>query len=300
MKRIIFAVLLTTLLSGCTLLNRQTTGGLQILTSEKPSSVFLDGQYLEKTPFIEKNLKPGTYPLRIEPDDPDLAPYETSVTLRSGLLTVVTWKPEKNPELSGGVVYEMEPLKNKKQAEVSFITVPDGAIIAFDELEKEFSPTTFPNLSEGEHTFEITLPSYETQKHTLNVVPGYRVQVRAKLAKLAGADSAKLAPPVTEEVSPSVEEVVATTSAALSDQPPTASSSADGAKLVLIKPTNFFIEGIESLRVRNNPNTESSTLGYAASGSSYPYLGESLGGWFKIRFEQKEGWVSSSFADVQN
>ncbi|PIR59606.1 MAG: hypothetical protein COU68_04755 [Candidatus Pacebacteria bacterium CG10_big_fil_rev_8_21_14_0_10_45_6] len=293
MKRLFFIVLLDTMLSGCTLLDRHTTGGLQIITSEKPSSVFLDGQYLEKTPFIEKNLKPGTYPLRIEPDDPSLAPYETSITLRSGLLTVVTWKPERNPELSGGVVYEMEPLKNKKQAEVAFITVPDGAIIAFDELEKEFSPTTFPDLSEGEHTFEITLPSYETQKHTLNVVPGYRVQVRAKLAKLAGADAANLAQ-VTEEIVPPVEPVdapVATKSA---------SDSASTEKLVLIKPTNFFNEGVESLRVRNNPNTESATLGFAASGSSYPYLGESLGGWYKIRFEQKEGWVSSSFADVKN
>ncbi|MDA1079516.1 MAG: PEGA domain-containing protein [bacterium] len=290
MKRFLFAVVLTTLLSGCTLFERHTTGGLQILTSERPSSVFLDGQYLEKTPFIEKNLKPGTYPLRIEPDDPNLTPYETSITLRPGLLTVVTWKPEKNPELSGGVVYEMEPLKNKKQAEVAFITVPDGAIIAFDDLEKEFSPITFPNLTEGEHTFEITLPSYETQKHTLNVVAGYRVQVRAKLAKLAGADATTLEP-ITEEASASAE---------VTSQPPIASGSAQTSAVVVIQPTGFFVEGVESLRVRNNPNTESSTLGYVTAGSSHPYLGESLGGWYKIRFEQKEGWVSSSHAVIKN
>ena len=287
MKRLFFVLLLTTFLSGCSLLDRQTTGGLQIITNDKPSSVFLDGQYLEKTPFIEKNLKPGTYSIRIEPDDPNLAPYETSITLRSGLLTVVTWKPDRNPELSGGVIYEMEPLKNKKQAEVAFITVPDGAIIAFDELEKEFAPITFPNLSEGQHTFEITLPSYETQKHTLNVVAGYRVQVRAKLAKLTGTNEANLVP-TTEEVE-------------LTEQPTQdASVSASTGKQVLIKPTNFFNEGVESLRVRSNPNTESAALGYATSGTSYPYLGESLGGWYKILFLQKEGWVSSSFADVKN
>ena len=294
MKRLLFVLLVSTLLSGCSLLDRHTTGGLQIITNNKPSSVFLDGQYLEKTPFIEKNLKPGNYSLRIEPDDPDLTPYETSVSLRSGLLTVVTWKPERTPELSGGVVYEMEPLKNKKQAEVAFITVPDGTIIAFDELEKEFSPTTFPNLSHGQHTFEITLPSYETQKHTLNVVAGYRVQVRAKLAKLAGADEANLVPD-TQEVAP-IEQ--STPPSAIAQ--PVATSSTSTQKKVFIKPTNFFNSGVESLRVRTNPNTESGTLGFAPSGTNYPYLGESLGGWYKILFEQKEGWVSSTFADVQN
>ena len=296
MKRLLFVLLASTLLSGCSLLDRHTTGGLQIITNDKPSSVFLDGQYLEKTPFIEKNLKPGNYSLRIEPDDPDLTPYETSISLRSGLLTVVTWKPERTPELSGGVVYEMEPLKNKKQAEVAFITVPDGAIIAFDELEKEFSPTTFPDLAHGQHTFEITLPSYETQKHTLNVVAGYRVQVRAKLAKLAGADEANLVPNTQEAAS-----IEKSTPPSTTAQPAaTATTSATAEKLVVIKPTNFFNNGVESLRVRTNPSTESTTLGYAPTGTSYPYLGESLGGWYKILFEQKEGWVSSTFADVQN
>ncbi|NCN06839.1 MAG: PEGA domain-containing protein [Candidatus Pacebacteria bacterium] len=295
MKRFLFVLLITATLSGCTLFDRQTTGGLQIITSEKPSSVFLDGQYVEKTPFIEKNLKPGTYSLRIEPDDPDLAPFETSVTLRSGLLSVVTWKPERTPELSGGVIYEMEPLKNRQQAEVAFITIPDGAIVAFDELEKEFAPVTIPNLSVGQHTFEITLPSYETQKHTLNVVSGYRVLVRAKLAKLSGADVANLVPSIDEDSVEIEQPIEASISAT-----PTATTSADTEKQVLIKPTNFFNEGIESLRVRNNPSTESSTVGFAESGKSYPYLSESLGGWYKILFEGKEGWVSGSFADVQD
>lgn len=217
-----FLIFASTLLAACNPFESKTKAGLQVITNSIPSTVFLNGQYLEKTPLIERSLKPGDYTLKIQPDDPTLVPQETTVTLRKGLLTVVTWKPGKRPETSGGVIYEMEPLKAKNDAEVSFVTIPDGAIVSLQGRNKEFAPAIMTKVEPGSKEFEVTLPSYETQRHTLNVVSGYRMIVKIKLAKLETEDSG-VPPTSTTSASP-----VATSSAETGRAiPPTASSSAD-------------------------------------------------------------------------
>lgn len=196
-------------LSGCeSILEHNVKSGLQVITDDVPSSVYLDGHYVNSTPMIEKNLKPGDYTLRIEPNDSSLQPYETPLTLRKGLLTVVTWKPAARPEMSGGVIYEMEPLKDKSKSEISFSTVPDAAIITLEGRDKEFSPTVFNDVPPGNRSFEVTLPSYETQSHTIFVQPGYRMLVKVTLAKLLAVEKAEAA-----SSSASLDDNTATTSA---------------------------------------------------------------------------------------
>lgn len=286
-------------MSGCSLLDKNTTAGLQVITTDKPSSVFLDGQFLEKAPLIQKNIKPGTYGVRIEPDDPSLVPYETSVTLRKGLLTVITWKPDTRPELSGGVIYEMEPLKNKQQSEVSFITIPDGAIVALDGHEKEFAPVIVPGVEPGQHEFEITLPSYESQQHTINVVQGYRMIVRVKLAKLEAISESEMEPAVSEN-----EEVIETSPIDTTEpldikqSSPSAEATQSG-QLVRILPTNFIQDGKEVLRVRSAPSTESITLGFVEANTTQPAGGESKLGWNSIVFNGSLGWVSSDYSRLE-
>lgn len=180
-----FIVVASLILTGCQqILDHKSKAGLQVITDDVPSAVYLNGQYVNGTPLIEKSLKPGEYNLKIEPNDTTLLPYETSIILRKGLLTVVTWKPATRPELSGGVIYEMEQLKDSSKSEVSFISIPEAAIVTLEGKEKEFSPVVFTDVPAGNRSFEITLPSYETQSHTINVQQGYRMLVRIKLAKL--------------------------------------------------------------------------------------------------------------------
>lgn len=189
---LVLVLFATVFLSGCqSILEHNVKSGLQVITDDVPSSVYLDGHYVNSTPMIEKNLKPGDYTLRIEPTDNSLQAYETRVTLRKGLLTVVTWKPADRPEMSGGVIYEMEPLKDKSKSEISFNTVPDAAIITLEGRDKEFSPTVFSDVPPGNRSFEITLPSYETQSHTIYVQPGYRMMVKVTLAKLQPVEKAE-------------------------------------------------------------------------------------------------------------
>jgi len=270
-------------LSGCTF-GKQAQAGLQIITGSQTTSVFIDGSYLEKSPLIQKDLKPGEYLIRIQPDDSNLVAYETPVTLRPGLLTVLTWEPGQTSEVSGGVLYEMERISTKDKSEVTFITIPDGVIIAIDGGDKQIAPLTLTNVEPGQHEFEATLPSYEVQKHTINVVKGYRMMVTIKLAKNDVLPSPKPSPQVipVDTNSPSGQ----------------AGDASQSGQLVKISSTNFFQNGQEVLRVRAKAGGGGKELGFAKVGQSYEYSGETTNGWYKIKFENGEGWVSGDYAEL--
>lgn len=283
------------LISGCTNLDARSKAGLQIITSDVASTVFLNGQYLEKAPLIEKKLKPGEYTVRIQPDDPQYVAHETQVTLRKGLLTVITWKPSTRAETSGGVIYEMEPLKNKQSAEVSFVTIPDGAIVTMAGRDTVFSPAIITDVSPGAGEFEVTLPSYETQKHTLNVERGYRMLVTVKLAKLENSVPEAQAMPATSSATANIASGSAGLKAATA-------TSASALKItgpsVRILPTGYLRDGKEVLRVRETPSPAGKEIGFATVGESYAYLGETQNGWYKISFAANEGWVSVDFTEL--
>lgn len=308
MKKFLYVLLIgsaSLFFSACSILDSKTKAGLQVITNDVPVSLFLDDQYLDKTPYINKEIKPGKYTLKIVPEDTELTPYETSINLNKGLLTVVTWKPGKTAETSGGVIYEMETLSNKKESEVSFITIPDNTIINFDNQEPQFAPLILQGLEPGHHEFEIKLPSYETQKHTINVVEGHRLIVSAKLAKNSGsstpssetANTLEKAEPSTPGSQIIPEVTIATLTASEDAKLEAKALTVDGAK-VKILPTNFFQNGEEVLRVRDSSGPSGNEIGFAKVKSEYSYLGETKNGWYKIQFEQNEGWVSATYAEL--
>lgn len=314
MKRLVLLcsiLLASVLFSACTV-GKKAKSGLQVITDGTEASVFLNDTYVEKTPFINRELSPGDYRLKIQPDNPDLIPYETEIRLRPGLLTVVTWKLAERPEFSGGVIYEMEPITSKTKSEISFVTIPDGAIVSVAGKEKTFSPVIIADIAPGHTEFEVSLPSYESQKHTINAVPGYRMLVTVKLSKVnlngttvpptesdtevetatqSATSSAQTQQPAAQNpVTPAANPVSAT---------PVATTSAVGreAGTVQITSTNFFIEGKEVLRVRSQPNSTGSELGFAEVGSTHQYI-EIQNNWYNITFNGQSGWVSGQYAQV--
>ncbi len=300
-KNIILTTLLvvsTMFLSACNPF-AQKKAGLQVMTNDIPTSVFLVGQYIEKTPYIGKELQPGTYLLKIQPDDPNLTSYETTINLRGGLLSVVIWKPGTRPETSGGVIYEMEKLSSSKKSELSIISIPDEAIISVDGQTKEFTPLLIGDVSPGHHEFEISLPSYETQKHTINVIGGHRMDVTVKLAKESPTATEETTIEETPEASDSAQ--IATESATTTKATPapirqakTSTSSAT----IKIESTGYLVDGKEVLRVRDSAGAAGKELGFANVGEKYPYLDEKDNGWFKIDFDGTTGWVSGQYATL--
>ena len=63
----------------------------------------------------------------------------------------------------------------------------------------------------------------------------------------------------------------------------------DGQEIVRVTTTT------DNLNVRSGPGTNFTVIGQAPPGSIHPYLGTE-GGWYKISFEGKEGYVSSNFS----
>jgi hypothetical protein len=278
--------------SACNPLESKLKAGLQVITTDVPSSLFLNDQYLDKTPFIGKDLQPGLYKLRIQPDDPSLVAHETSISLKKGLLTVVTWKPGALAETSGGVTYEMEPLQDSSATELSFVTVPDNAIIKIDGRDNIFSPVIEAGLQPGQHEFEVTLPSYEAQRHTINVVAGYRITITVKLAKNAGVEEAAATPSAIPAPATPSATTPAQTSPTVTPQPRVEGPS------VTIQPTNFQVNGRQVLRVRDTASSSGRELGYAEVGERYQYLGVTQNGWHKISFNNAEGWVNGTYATL--
>lgn len=276
-------------LSGCTLLERKNLAGLQVKTDGIPTAVFLNDQYLDQTPLINKELKPGTYQLTLEPNQPNLASYETQITLRKNLLTVVNWKPGEKIESSGGVIYELEPIGGK-YGEISFITIPDNVLIKLEDREQTFSPITYQDLVPGTYHFSLFLTAYEKQEHTLEVPQGYRVTVTAKLARLDD-DTFANRQTRAETATRSARE------ASLAAQLRSPTNSLTQSKEVVIQATAYFEDDQEVLKVRAAPDINSQQLGGALVGESYPYLGQEEG-WYQIEFDGQIGWVSASYAQL--
>ena len=290
---LIFCVGCASILSGCF---AQQRAGLQVITADVGADILLDGKQVGTTPYLNKELKNRTYQLEIRPHDAALIPYQTQVTLKKGLLTIVTWKPGSRPETSGGVIYEMSPLRRKESTELAITTIPDGAIITVDGESKGFAPVLADQLSPGEHRYEVSLPSYETQRNTINVLAGYRMSVTVKLAKqdwsqLETASGSAVPTPLHPDL----------LSATASAQPATASAQQTPTVAfpkVQIKSTGYFVGGKEGVRIRQAASASSPELGFALVGAEYPYRSVQEDGWYNITFQNQSGWVTSQYAKL--
>jgi len=260
--------------SGCNPLEWKQQAGLQVITQEINASLFLDDQYLDKTPYINKKIKPGNYTLRVQPDDSSLVPYDIPITLNKGTITVVEWQPNVSLETSGGIIYEM---KKGGETKLDFETIPNNAILTFDEGIKQFSPLSLTDIIEGNHTFEVSLPSYETQQRAVNVIKNHHIILTVILAK-------EISEPITQPTK--IEEVIEGSAEA------TLNNNQD---MVQILKTGFFVNDEEVLRVRKEPSSAAAELGFVKVGKTYPYKEEKTG-WFGIEFEGKVGWISDQFS----
>jgi len=311
---LLLGILLTSLfLSGCNPLEWRRKAGLQVLSNDMPATILIDDKELGKTPYIDKELAAGEYNVQIKPQDPSLASYEAKVSLKKGLLTVINWSPGTRPETSGGVIYEMEKIRGQSNSELSLTTIPDGAIIQVDGQAKGFAPVLVEDLSPGQHEYEVKLPSYEPQQHTINAQAGYRMLVTIKLAK---QDYQVQASPTPEIANPTLATAAASPGPSLSPSPsPTASpspsasprvspSASPSAQVAIARPkvrinnTGFSQGGQEVLRIRATPTSSGEELGVAPIASEYAYLNESTLGWHKIQFGTEVGWVSGKYSTL--
>ncbi len=295
-------------LSGCTLPSLNKKAGLQVnINGGDRANVFVDGMSVGQTPYNEDSLKPGRKTVKLVPESPNQATYETTLTLSAGNMTVIIWTFGKTLDESGGEAFELSKASNKNKNELSIVTNPDNIIIKVDGQSKGFSPLILDDLAEGSHALTVTAPGYVERTSNPKLVKGYRLTITSKLARepFGGATDANPTATPLPIASPSpIPKTSPTPTQRLTPATNATSSgtTTNGVISASIK-TPPYVEitdtGTGWLRVRDGADGNAQELAKLSVGSTVPYMNETLNGWLKIEYQTgKQGWVSGKYAVV--
>ncbi len=292
MKKLLTIFFAALLLGGCTPkdLFVKPPAGLEISTNP-PSTVFINDENKGETPYSDKNLKPGTYNVKLVPSSGDnLSPYETKLALTSKASTVISRNFMPSDFDSSGYILQL--LEDPSGGTfLSVISDPDTINVVIDDKPSGFTPLSKLDTTPGSHFLKVTSPGYVEQTLGVNAVKGYNLIVNFKLA----AQSITLNSPTT--ATPSALPAQAGSLAPLGTPPASTSSSQ-----VDTMPKPYVVVGETGtgwLRIRKEASGTSEELGKANTGEKLKYLGESTElGWFKIEFESQIGWVSGKYVTL--
>lgn len=294
MKKIFLVLISALLLGGCTPkdLFVKPPSGLDITTTPG-STVFIDGVSRGETPFVDKNMKPGSYTIKLVPvSGENLLPYETSIDLVSKASTIIVRNfATSDIDASGYSLQLQEDISGGTF--LSVISDPDNINLNIDDVPNGFTPVSKLPISPGAHSIFVTSPGFGEQTLPINTVKGFNLIINFKLA----GQTISLTPR-SPEPSPSS---LASPSASLAASPsPSSSSKPSTTTVTMAKPYVVVNEtGTGWLRIRKEASGSSDELGKANTGEKLKYLGESTElGWFKIEFEGGIGWVSGKYVTL--
>jgi len=245
-------------------------GGIMVDTSPG-SAVYINNNFVGKTPF-QNTREAGEITIKLVPvvSDQNLLPFETKISLVSGIQTVVRREFGKSEDESSGDIISFER-EEGSSAGLVVISTPANAQVSIDGVPKGFAPTKTSTISPAEHQITVKAPGYIDRIMTINTKTGYRLTLFAKLAK----DTAPSATP-TPSPTPLVQSFVT-----IKDTPP------------------------GYLRVRSLPGTKGEEIGQVKPGEKFPYLNTDTDTkWYEIQFEPVAaglpngitGWVSNQYA----
>ncbi|MBI2617460.1 PEGA domain-containing protein [Candidatus Gottesmanbacteria bacterium] len=253
-------------------LNTSAIGGLRVESTPR-TSVFLNDKLVGETP-IEDKQRAGKYILKLIPQDAatQSSSWQGNISIYPSVLTYVNRQLGVSELTSSGEVLTLEKISGS-ESQVSVSSQPDAATILLDGQEKAITPTTF-SVTIGDHDVTVTSAGFVSRTTRIQATAGYKVVVQFQLALSGGA------------ITPSP--TIASSSGIIDSKASTGPS-------ILIKdtPTGF-------LRVRSSASTSATEIGQVKPGEKFPLLDESQG-WYKISFQtNKEGWVSSRYAEKAN
>lgn len=239
-----------------------------IYIDTKPNSfVYIDNEEVGKTPY-KGVRKPGDYTLKLVPEsfDKPLSTYETKLSLVENVETVVRREFGEVEEFSGGDIISFEET-GSDQSSIAVVSIPQGALITIDGVDKPQAPYKETGLVPGEHTVSFKQDGYMQRLVKVRTIKGYQLTIVATLAlnKDEKNDSVEVTENPKENLKPMVE--------------------------ILSTPNGF-------LRVRKEPSTLSDEIGKVKTGEKYEIEDEDTKtGWFKIKIDgDKEGWISNQYA----
>ena len=183
-----YFILLTSVLSGCTLIGTPKPAALQV-TSTPEASLFLDGKHLGKTPFFSDQLKSGEFLLKITVSD---AVYVENITLTGGTLTVVNRELANNFLAQSGEVLYLRP--SEKGLFIS--SSPKDADITLDGRFVGKTPILLLEIEEGEHKILLAKTGYLEREFAIKTSSRYQLIADVTLAaEIAKNTQASQSPP---------------------------------------------------------------------------------------------------------
>jgi hypothetical protein len=266
--------------------------------------VFLNDLHLGQTPLQKTDLKPGTYQLKLTAGDPSEPGYETQVHLYPGTVTSVLWEFTPATEPTGtGDILELEPLASHDRAELSVITVPEGASVRLNNQPYGLSPVIVDSVTAG--TYDLTLNAVGHLNKTLSVViqPGFRLRFFSRLAKdntdnTASPSATPVSTPTTS--TPTSAAVTPKPSTVPTVKPSPTPSLPPGTSIINTPVTKPYVEikdtGTGWLRVHSDPQAGAGNeVGKVSVGAQYPYR-SMMDGWYEIEYSAgKTGWISGQY-----
>lgn len=246
-------------------------GALQV-TSVPQAKVYLNDRLLGQTPLCECDLKDmitsGDYTIKLVPTQGNLQPFEQRITILAKVLTVVdrTFGPQG---LGSGSIISLTPISDKKDAQISTISFPNTTEVFLDNNLEGQTPLLLKNITESDHELKLIREGYKDKIIRIRTVLGYKLESLIFLG-----------------IDPNV-----ATASATQISSPSAAVLTVAKILILQTPTGF-------LRVRDQASLGGAEIGQAKPGETYTLLDEQSG-WYKIKFNEKIGWISSQYAQKQ-
>jgi len=239
--------------------------GLEIKTTPA-ALVFIDGIQVGQTPYNTVR-NPGEITLKLVPQSTDVAflPFETRVTLVSGINTIVKREFGKTEDEETGEIVSFEKVGGNDTS-LAVVSLPDSAQVKIDGRISGYAPVKVSSLTVGTHQIVISAAGYLEHSLSVNTINGYKLVAVVKLAK---GETSSSPTPSSQPIAPRTKYLIE----------------------ILSTPNGF-------LRVRATPSTTGEEIARVNSGKKFPLVEEdSQSGWFKIEFEEgKEGWVSNVYS----
>lgn len=254
-------------------------GALQINTNVK-GKVFLNGTEIGTAPLCRctenETLPSGTYDLRIEPEDKNLAAFSTKVKINGGVLTAVerTFLPGAYASAS---ILTLEKI-NSQQPELVITSLPDKAIVTIDSISKGITPYQANDLSVSEHELRISKEGFQEKAMQIKMIENHRLVMEVYLG--------------TEGAQEQLEKNSPDDNAIEEEELPEATIETEDKTVTILTTPNGF------LRVRSGAGTNFDEVGRVNSGDTFNLISED-NGWLEIEIEDNiTGFISSEFAEI--
>jgi hypothetical protein len=305
---ILFLILISITLSGCTLpFFKAKYAGIQI-QSNPQAGAYLNGKYVGPTTYKDDKLKPEEYLVKLVPLVTTLPEWETKVKLQAGTIMIINRDFGASPAESSSYIVQTEKLSNKKSAELTIVTTPENVVVRLDDQPKGLSPLTNLGVTPGNHKVTLSTNGYKTLDINIRAEAGQRVLLTAELGKVLA-----LQPLATPSATASVSATPVPSSPSASVKPspsPSGKPSPSPIASPTVKPSpkaipaKPYIEILPTptgwLRVRSEPNgLADNELAKVYPGDMFPFIETNDAGWYKIEYTPgKQGWIAATYAKV--